>query len=154
MPKRTDVRLSEAKLCEIAGISQQQRQQLVRRLLLRPAPDAGCSVKDAIELAALLTVQEHLEASTARLAWAQLQPLLDGLIPSVPLEMVFDLRLGVLTLARTDGEVAAATRIAGPVQVVDLGKRLQEAGDAFRRWAEVLPFEPRQRQSRKNERSA
>jgi hypothetical protein len=154
MAGRADARLSEAKICEIAGSSQQQRQQLVSRGLLRAAPDAGCTLRDAIELAALLRLQEQLETRAATLAWSQLRRELAALVPGSRLDAVFDLRLGRLALARADDELTDAVRTGGPVQVIEIGRRLQEVGDAFRRWAEVAPFRPRQRRSRGSERSA
>jgi len=154
MAARTDVRLAEAKICEIAGTSQQQRQHLVSRGLLRAAPDAGCTLRDAIELAALLVLQAQLETRAATLAWRQLRPELAQLVPGSRLDVVFDLRLGQLALARADDELANAVRTGGPVQVIELGRRLQAVGDAFRRWSDVAPFRPRQRRRRGSERSA
>jgi len=154
MAGRTDVRLAEAKVCEIVGTSQQQRRQLVGRDLLRAAPAGGCTLRDALELAALVELQSHLEARAARVAWGQLKPQLAELVPGARLDIVFDIRLGRIQLARSDAELAKAVRARSPVQVVELGPRLQEVGDAFRRWAEVAPFRPLQRGRHRDQRSA
>jgi hypothetical protein len=154
MAERTDVRLSELRLCEVVGTSQQQRQHLVGRGLLRPAPDAGCNVRDAIELSALLQLQQELETRAAALAWSQLQPKLASIIPGARLDVVFDLRLGVLTIARSDAELAAAVTTGRPSQVIELGSRLQEVSDGFRRWAKAAPHRPRKQRQQSNEKSA
>lgn len=153
MAGRTDVRLSEAKICEIVGVSQQQRQQLVARDLLRAAPAEGCSLRDALELAACVLLSEVLELRAARLAWKQLQPELATAVPGKRLDAVFDARLGSLSLARSDAELAALVRTGRPVHVVELGLRLQHVGDAFRRWAEVAAHRPRQRRKGRDARA-
>jgi hypothetical protein len=154
MSGRTDVRLAEARICEIVGTSQQQRRQLVSRDLLRAAPAAGCTLRDAFELAALVELQDQLETRAARVAWSQLRAQLAELVPGTRLEVVFDLRLGSIRLARSDTELAQAVRVRRPIQVIELGTRLQEVGDAFRRWADVAPFRPPQRGRRRDQRSA
>jgi hypothetical protein len=153
MAERTDVRLSEAKICEIVGVSQQQRQQLVARGLLRAAPASGCSLRDTLELAACVLLSEVLELRAARLAWTQLQPALAAAIPGTRLDAVFDLRLGSLGLARSDAELATLVRTGQPVHVIELGPRLQEVGDAFRRWAQVAAHRPRQRRKARDSRA-
>src|SRR4051794_14752907 len=121
MAGRTDVRLAEAKVCEIVGTSQQQRRQLVGRDLLRAAPARGCTLRDAIELAALLELQDHLETRAARVAWSQLRPQLAELVPGARLDVVFELRLGRIRLARSDADLAENVKVHDPVQVIELG---------------------------------
>lgn len=154
MAGRTDVRLAEAKVCEIVGTSQQQRRQLVSRDLVRAVPAAGCTLRDALELAALVALQDQLDTRAARVAWSQLKPHLAELLPGARLDVVFDLRLGSIRLARSDAELAEAVRTRSPVHVIELGPRLQQVGDAFRLWAEVAPFHPPQRRKRRAQRSA
>jgi hypothetical protein len=142
----TDVRLSESKVCEIVGVSQQQRQALVKRGLLQAAPPGGCGLIDALELAAIDVLGSTLSASAVALAWKQLQPELREGIAGPRLELVFDLELGSAAVVRTDAELAAAVLSGRAVKAVELGPRLQEVGDAYRRWIEVAP-RPRRRRS-------
>jgi hypothetical protein len=48
---------------------------------------------------------------------------------------VFDRELGTVTFARTDAELRAAVTSGRPVNVIELGPRLEEILDAFTRWA-------------------
>jgi hypothetical protein len=150
----TDVRLSESKICEIVGVSQQQRQSLVKRGLLQAAPQGGCRLVDALELASVSVLSSKLSASAAALAWKQLQPELRRGIAGPRLELVVDLELGSAAVARTDAELATAVLSGRPVKVIELGSRLQEIGDAYRRWIEVSPHAPRQRRGARSSRRA
>jgi hypothetical protein len=105
-------------------------------------------------LAALLQLQALLEARMARVAWSQLRREMAEVVPGARLDVVVDLRLGQIRLAQSDVELAEAVRVRNPIQVIELGPRLQEIGDAFRRWAEVAPFRPSRRGRVREKRSA
>lgn len=133
---RTDgtKRLSEAKLCEIVGVSQQYRQSLCRRELIQPAGRGGCARTDAIELAAIERLTHHLSPNEVGVAWGQLRGQLRKTLPGGQLDVVFDRALGTATIARTDADLRAAVISGRAVLVVELGPRLQEVLDAFNRW--------------------
>lgn len=128
-------RLSEAKLCEVVGVSQQYRQSLSRRNLLERTGRVGCTRTDAIELAAIERLSHHLSPNEVVVAWRQLRQLLRETLPGRRLDVVFDRALGTTTVVRSDAEVRAAVISGRAVNVVELGPRLQEVIDAFNRWA-------------------
>lgn len=134
---RTDStrRLSEAKLCEIVGVSQQYRQSLGRRKLLERTRRDGCTRTDAIELAAIERLSHHLSPHEVAVAWRQLRQLLREALPGRRLDVVFDRALGTATVVRSDAELRAAVMSGRAINVVELGPRLQEVIDAFNRWA-------------------
>ena len=136
MAKRADVRgkLSELKLCELVGVTQQYRQSLVRRGLLDAARAAGCGQTDAIELAALNALARHLSPSELAVAWTELRSQLRDVVPKGRLDVVFDHELGSAQIVRDDGALRTAVINGRPVRAVELGPRLQEVLDAFRRW--------------------
>ncbi|MDQ2983078.1 MAG: hypothetical protein M3R70_03995 [Actinomycetota bacterium] len=136
------LRLSELKLCEIVGVSQPYRQSLVKRKMLEPAPQSGCSPNDAVELAILERLGHHLSPSEVAVAWKQLRPRIRELVPKGRLDLVFSRELGGAELARDDASLRTAVIGGRPVRVLELGPRLQEVLDAFRRWAEAAPFTP------------
>jgi hypothetical protein len=146
-------RLSEAKLCEIVGVSQQYRQSLGRRKLVDRAGRSGCTRTDAIELAALERLTHHLSPNEVVVAWRQLREQLRETLPGGRLDVVFDRALGAATTVRSHAELRAAVVCGRAVIVVELSPRLQEVLDAFNRWtaAAAPPAEPptrRRRQSR------
>ena len=130
-------RIFEAKLCEIVGVSQQYRQSLGRRQLVRRASRGGCTRTDVIELAAIERLAHHLSPNEVSVAWAQLREQLRGTLPGGQLDVVFDRALGTATIARTDAELRAAVISGRAMLVVELGLRLQEVLDAFNRWASI-----------------
>jgi hypothetical protein len=137
--ERTDNtgRLTEAKLCEIVGVSQQYRQSLVRRQLLREPDQAGCGRADAIELGAIERLAHHLTPNEVAVAWSQLREAFRGRLPGRQLDVVFDRELGTATVVRSDQDLRAAVIGGHAVVVVELGSRLQEIVDAFNRWSAV-----------------
>lgn len=139
MAKRTDAasRLSELKLCELVGVSQQQRQSLVRRNMLDAGRREGCTATDAVELATIERLAHHLSPSELAVAWKQLRPLIRELLPRGRLDVVFDRELGCAKMVRDDAELREAVLGGRPVRVIELGPRLQEVLDGFRRWAEA-----------------
>jgi hypothetical protein len=151
---RTDStrRLSEAKLCEIVGVSQQYRQSLGRRKLLERAGRDGCTRTDAIELAAIERLSHHLSPNEVVVAWRQLGQQLREALPGGRLDIVFDRALGTATIVRSDAELRAAVITGRAVSVVELGPRLQEVVDAFNRWASATAatVEPRARRGRQS----
>jgi hypothetical protein len=137
-------RLSEAKLCEIVGVSQQYRQSLARRKLVDRAGRSGCTRTDAIELAALERLSHHLSPNEVVVAWRQLRQQLRETLPGGQLDVVFDRALGTATTVRSDAELRAAVVSGRAVIAVELSPRLQEVLDAFNRWtaAAAPPAEP------------
>lgn len=144
MAKRTDEHgtLSELRLCEIVGVTQQQRQALVRRGLLDPAPSDGCRQIDAIELATLECVGRYLSPSEQVVAWNELRSQLGSIVPKGRLDVVFDRELGAARLVRDDQALRSAVISGRPVRVIELAPRLQEVLDAFRRWSGVSTTPP------------
>lgn len=137
MPARTDdsSTLSEAQLCEINGVSQQYRQALVRRNLIRRAPTGGCTLMDALELAAIIALSEVLPTGDVPLAVDQLTGLLGSAVPGNRFDVVYDRQYKRLGVARDDEELREMVVHGRPVSVVALAERLAEIGDAFRRVA-------------------
>lgn len=152
MTKETDGRgkLSELKLCEIVGVTQQQRQALVRRGLLDPAPSGGCSQTDVIELATFEHLGKHLSPSELAVAWNELLPRLGSILPKGRLDVVFDRELGSAEIVRDDQTLRSAVISGRPVRVIELAPRLQEVLDAFRRWASAPTAAPKKRASQRS----
>jgi hypothetical protein len=139
MASRTDSTriLSEAKICEIVGVSQQYRQSLVKRKLIEPTARRRCSRTDAIELAAIERLSQHLTPTEVTVAWRQLGPQVRDTVPRGQIDVVFDRALGIATLVRSDAGLRAAVTSGRSVNVLELGRRLEEVLDAFTRWAEA-----------------
>jgi hypothetical protein len=153
MAKGTDERgkLSELKLCEIVGVTQQRRQALVRRGLLDPAPSGGCSQTDAVELATLEHLGRSLSPRELAVAWGELRPQLRTIVAKGRLDIVFDRELGSAQIVRDDQALRVAVIGGRPMRVIEVGPRLQEVLDAFRRWAAVpVTVPPKTKASRKN----
>lgn len=129
------MRLSELKVCEIVGISQQKRQSLVKRELLNAVDRRGCSVMDAVELAAIERLSHHLSPSDIAASWVGLQTQIRSLVPRGRIDVVFDRQLGQARIVRDDEALRGAVAIGRPVQVIELGPRLEEVAEAFQRWA-------------------
>ncbi len=127
--------LSEAKLCEIVGVSQQYRQSLCLRKLVDRAGKNGCTRTDALELAAIQRLSQYLSPNEVGVAWRQLRDELREALPGGQLDVVFDRPLGTATIVRTDGQLRAAVISGRPMLVIELGPRLREVLDAFSRWA-------------------
>src|SRR5437867_13150629 len=123
MGRRVDDRrrLSELKLCEIVGVSQPYRQSLVKRKMLEPPPQSGCSANDAVELATLERLGHHLSPSEVAVAWKQLRPRLRELVPKGRLDVVFSRELGAVEIARDNASLRTAVTGGKPVQVLELG---------------------------------
>jgi hypothetical protein len=137
MAPRSDERLSASKVCEIVGVSLQQRQALIRRKLLASEPRRGCSIVDTLQLAAVTSLADRLSPSAVAVAWPAVRESLGGAVPGRRFDVVFHMQLGEVVVARDDESLRAAVSHGRPVQVIALGERLQEVGDAFRRWAEA-----------------
>ena len=144
-------RLSELRLCELVGVSQPYRQSLVKRKILDPPPKAGCTATDAVELATIERLARHLTPSELAVAWKELRPLMRDMVPKGRFDVVFDRELGLAVIVRDDAALRAAVITGRVVRVIELGPRLQEVLDGFRRWAEAPPSTaPRQRRTRPN----
>lgn len=156
MAKGTDERgkLSELKLCEIVGVTQQQRQGLVRRGLLDTAPAGGCGQTDLIELATLERLGRQLSPSEVAVAWTELRSQLAGILPKGRLDIVFDRELGSTRIVRDDEALRAAVISGRPVRVIELAPRLQEVLDAFRRWTALPATTPQKTKARRRDSSA
>jgi hypothetical protein len=153
MTKGSDERgkLSELKLCELVGVTQQHRQSLVRRGMLDAAPAAGCSQTDAIELATLASLGRHLSPSELAVAWSELRLQLRDVVPKGRLDVVFDRELGSTQIVRDDQALRTAVISGRPMRIVELGPRLQEVLDAFRRWAAIPTSAPRGTSNRRRD---
>lgn len=130
-------RVSELKLCELVGVSQQHRQSLVRRNMLDRPAKAGCTATDAVELATIERLARHLTPSELAVAWKELRPQIRDIVPKGRLDVVFDRELGSTEVVRDDGSLRAAVISGRTVRVIELGPRLQEVLDGFRRWADL-----------------
>jgi hypothetical protein len=139
MAARTDVRLSPTKTCEIVGVSLQQRQSLIGRGLLPRESAGGCSIVDALLLAGLTALSERLSPSEAAVAWPPVREALAGSVPGPRLDVVFHIELGQAAIVRDDAALCAAVSHGRPVRVLELGPRLDDVADAFRRWAAAAP---------------
>ena len=148
MARSTDAprRLSELRLCELVGVSQPYRQSLVKRKMLEP-PKAGCTAADAVELATIERLARHLTPSELTVAWKELRPRLRDMVPKGRVDVVFDRELGSTEIVRDDAGLRAAVISGRVVRVIELGPRVQEVLDGFRRWA-AAPAPEAQRQRR------
>jgi hypothetical protein len=153
MARRTDAgpRLSELKLCELVGVSQQYRQSLVKRDMLAPAGRSGCAATDAVELATVELLGRHLRPGEVAVAWNDLRFQMRGIVPKGRLDVVFDCQLGSALVVRDDTALRQAVVTGRPVRVIELGPRLQEVLDAFRRWSEATRPGTRVRRVRPSE---
>jgi hypothetical protein len=153
MAKGTDERgkLSELKLCELVGVTQQYRQSLVRRGMLDAAPATGCTQTDAIELATFGCLGRHLSPSELAVAWSELRPKLRGVVAKGRLDVVFDRELGSTEIVRDDQALRDAVISGRPMLVVEIGPRLQEVLDGFRRWAAVPTTTPKRTSTRRRD---
>ena len=140
-------RLSHSKVCEIVGVSRQQRRALVHRGLLAPGSEEGSGLQDALHLAALVVLSNHLSPTDTAVAWKQLSAELEAAVPGERFDAVFDNSLGLLMIARDSEELRRLVVHGRAVHVLPLAERLQEVGDAFRRWAEATPEPTKRRRS-------
>jgi hypothetical protein len=70
------------------------------------------------------------------------------------LDIVFDRELGAAQIVRDDQALRTAVISGRPMRVVEVGPRLQEVLDAFRRWAAMpTAVPPKTRASRRNSRA-
>jgi hypothetical protein len=145
MAERTDVRLSPTKTCEIVGVSLQQRQSLIRRGLLPREGVGGCSIVDALLLAGVATLSERLSPSETAVAWPIVRETLEGSLPGQRFDVVFHVELGHVAIVRDDAALRVAVSHGRTVRVLELGPRLQEVSDAFRRWVTSAPASRRSR---------
>jgi hypothetical protein len=139
MPERSDIppTLTEAQICEINGVSQQYRKTLVRRKIVRPAQPNGCTVRDALELAAIIALKQALAPSDVVLALPQLAEHLGASLPGGRLDAVYDRQHKRLLVARDDASLRAMLLHGRPVSVIPLAERLADVADACRRIASV-----------------
>lgn len=125
--------LSEKKICEIVGITRQQRRALVQRGLIEPSTEQGSSLNECLRLAALVSLTNRLTPNEVSVAWPQLAEALEGNLPLERLDAVFDTALGRLDIARDSDELRRLAVGAVTVRVIPLAERLSEVADAFRR---------------------
>lgn len=137
MPLRSDTSagLTEAQICEINGVSQSLRQSWVDRGLLRKAPQRGCSLADALALAALRTLFSALGPNDGTICWRELQSELAGVEVDSRLDAVFDAQYKKADLA-TDGPGLRQLVAHGrPVRVIPLADLRRDVRSAFERLA-------------------
>jgi hypothetical protein len=128
-------RLTEAKVCEIVGISQSDRHAQVRRGLLPAAEGKGLGIQDASELAAFQLIRSSMAPSELAVAWPQVRAGIREKIASDRLDFVFDTALGKADLALTHEALASLVATGRPTVVVPLAARIVEVREAYRRWA-------------------
>ena len=135
MVTRSDSRptLAEARLCEICGVTQQYRRSLVKKKFLRAAPRGGCTLRDALELTAVKVMSDAMGAQDTTAALLQLDAVFTDSLPVGRFDLVYDLQLKLLSLARDDGTLRGLVAHGRPVRVFELGERFAQVGDAFRR---------------------
>ena len=128
-------RLTEAKVCEIVGISQPDRHRLVGRGLLSAAEGKGLGIQDASELAAFQLIRSSLGPSELAVAWPQVRAGIRESIAADHLDFVFDTALGKADLAQTRDALVSLVATGRPTVVVPLAERIVEVREAYRRWA-------------------
>jgi hypothetical protein len=143
MMKRETSRVPESRVCEIVGIKQQRRRALVKKGLLDPTGKGGSTIQETMELATLVRLLQALSPTEAGVAWNSLRPMLRETIPGTRFDVVYDKQLGSIQVVRGDEELRQAVIHGRPVQVIELGSRLVEVADAFRRWADGQSPRPR-----------
>lgn len=127
--------LTEAKVCDIVGISQSDRHAQVRRGLLPAARGMGLGIQDASELAAFQLVRSSLGPSELAVAWPQVRAGIRESIGPGQLDFVFDTALGKADLASTCDALASLVATGRPTVVVPLAERMIEVREAYHRWA-------------------
>jgi hypothetical protein len=133
--------LTEAQICELCGTSQQRRQSLVKRGLLRKVATPGCVVHDALELAQLLLLIGTLGPTDAALAWRQVRGELQAQSTGDELNVLFDTELKQASVLEGSKGLRALMDHGRPVRLVALAARRSEIAVAFRRVAEAQQLE-------------
>jgi hypothetical protein len=135
VPARSDAtsRLTEAQVCEIAGTSQQRRQQWVKRGWLRRAGGAGCGLVDALELVQLKALIDVLGPTDGPIAWLQVRADLEQPFPADPFDVIFDAQIKHAAVARADSDLRAMISHSRPIRVVPLARARAQTTEAFRR---------------------
>lgn len=146
--------LSDNKICEIVGITRQQHRALAKRGLARLSPHSGASIKDCLNLAALVKLMERLTPQEIAVAWPQLESALSSALPGQRFDVVFDSALGQIHIARSSDELRQIIIALRTPRVIDLGEHLAEIADAFRRWSEAISATSKKRRSEKTRKNA
>ena len=94
------------------------------------APAAGCTVRDALELAAVKRLSDALGSSDANLAARQLGEVLVDIVPAGRLELVYDRQYKRLAAARDDTQLRALVSHGRPVTVLALEECFAEVSNA------------------------
>src|SRR5712692_417320 len=124
--------LSESRTSDLVGVSQQTRGAWVKRGLLEARP-SGCTLLDALELAALAALAAQLAPSEVNVGWPQLRAVMGRELPGIRFDVVFDRQLGAIEVARSAEDLRDLVVLGRPVIVTPLGPRLVEIAEAFRR---------------------
>ncbi len=125
--------LSEARICELTGTSQQRRQTWVSRGLLVKASEGGCSLDDALALAQLLRLVTAFGPTDGVAAWQQTRDELDQSELGADVHVLFDLELKKAIVIQDLGRVGERVVEGRPFKLARLGPRRAEVADAFRR---------------------
>jgi hypothetical protein len=133
MPPRPDGRgtLSEARLCEIAGVERSTRRKWVKRKLLHARP--VYTEDDAVELAVLALLAATLGPTDAPVAWVQIRGDVMRRKWGRELDLIFDTQLKAALLTNDLPSLAASLRHGRPVRVVSLHRTIDEIRSAFKR---------------------
>lgn len=139
MPAHADNtrRLTEAQVCEITGTSQQRRQGWAKRRWLRKAPQGGCGLLDALELAQLKALIDVLGPTDGPVAWLQVRADLEQPFPAEQLDIVFDVQFKRAVVSRADTDLRAVIAHGRPIRLVALADLRDQTAGAFRRLAEI-----------------
>jgi hypothetical protein len=137
MPSRSDesATLSCSRLCEIAGVNRQTRDQWALADLLRKASDY--EELDLVETVVLKLLLDTLPKRHAKIAWPLVRPALRQVVPGPNLTLVWDPARRSAELALDVDTIALLVRHGRPVQVLDVGSAVTRAREAFRRDVEA-----------------
>jgi hypothetical protein len=123
----------------MCGVIRQTRDKWADEGLLRRRDEYD--QYDLIELVILSLLLQTLRKRDAKLAWRSVRPQLRDVIAGPHLMLVWDVQQRSAGLALTPEDVVALVSHGRPVQVLDVGRLVEEAREAFRREADrrVLP---------------
>lgn len=129
--------LTEAQVCEIAGTSQQRRQQWVKRGLLTKVGSTGCALRDALELVQLKALVDVLGPTDGCVAWLQVREELGRTSSVASLDVLFDAQIKEATVADADCDLRRLVDHGRPVRLIALAHLRRQTEEAFRRLGEV-----------------